>query len=178
MQRKRVHRFTGEIMKRPRFRGYVDENINMFEIHVGFSSASSANSLVLVDFLELCHCFQLTDLRSLRKVMWMLTNEEKFDQLMGIDKDGNGYRDFCMLTADTTIKSLVFARRFGSVFKFFWIESFNRLFRWLNRSEIGLGTLAEDFERHSIFTLGDLSRIYRHDVSQNRCVYFCICFFF
>ncbi|EYC44766.1 hypothetical protein Y032_0450g1675 [Ancylostoma ceylanicum] len=112
LHRKRLHRFSGEMVKRPRFRSYVDENVSMFEVH-------------------------LTDLRSLRKVMWMLTNEEKFDQLMGLDKDG--YRDPCMLTSDTPIKT------------------------WLNRSEIGLGSLAVDFERHSIFTLGDLSRVYRHD---------------
>ncbi|KAK6727268.1 hypothetical protein RB195_005149 [Necator americanus] len=114
LHRKRAQRFTGEIIKRPRYRGYSDENCHVYEIH-------------------------LTDIRKVRKVLWMLMNEEKFDQLMSLEKEGIPYREICVLTADTTIKA------------------------WLSRSEIGLGSLAVDFERNSIYTLGDLSRVYRHD---------------
>ncbi|VDK49900.1 unnamed protein product [Cylicostephanus goldi] len=71
-------------------------------------------------------------------------NEDRFDRMMELEmaREGNIFTDdFRTLTPDTTIKE------------------------WLNRGEIGLGSLSDVFERKSIYTLGDLSRIYRQDVS-------------
>ncbi|VDM76219.1 unnamed protein product [Strongylus vulgaris] len=79
LQRKRGNRFTSEIVKRPNFRGYLDETSASWELH-------------------------LTDIRKARKVVWLLMNEDKFDQLMSMAKEGNMFRDFCTLTADTPIK--------------------------------------------------------------------------
>uniref|UniRef100_A0A158PBU5 P53 domain-containing protein n=1 Tax=Angiostrongylus cantonensis TaxID=6313 RepID=A0A158PBU5_ANGCA len=84
--------------------------------------------------------FHFIDPHKASKCLWFLQNEEKFDQLVCMDIEENPFRDICVPTAGTRIRA------------------------WLGKRSIGLASLADEFERHSIFTLGDLARIYRHDI--------------
>ncbi|VDM52284.1 unnamed protein product [Angiostrongylus costaricensis] len=84
--------------------------------------------------------FHFIDPHKASKCLWFLQNEEKFDQLVCMDIEENPFRDICVPTAGTRIRA------------------------WLGKRSIGLASLADEFERHSIFTLGDLARIYRNDI--------------
>ncbi|KAJ1352090.1 induces growth arrest or apoptosis depending on the physiological circumstances and cell type [Parelaphostrongylus tenuis] len=80
------------------------------------------------------------DPRKASKFLWLLQNEDKLDQLLCLDVDRNPFRGIYAATAATSIKA------------------------WLNRQNIGLASFADKFERQSIFTLGDLARIYHYDI--------------
>ncbi|VDM53248.1 unnamed protein product [Angiostrongylus costaricensis] len=73
------------------------------------------------------------------KCLWFLQHEEKFDELICMEIDGNPFQDICVVTRGTLIKA------------------------WLTKRSIGLASHADKFESQSIFTLGDLASVYRHD---------------
>ncbi|KJH51792.1 P53 DNA-binding domain protein [Dictyocaulus viviparus] len=110
-QRKRVQRVGNDLNKRARYRDAIDDNCQLIECH-------------FVDAIKM------------KKCLWYLANEEKFDQLICMEMDNNPFRDICVVTTDTTLKA------------------------WLNKRDIGLGSLIDKFECHSIFTLGDLAKTF------------------
>ncbi|KAJ1349608.1 p53 DNA-binding domain, variant 2 [Parelaphostrongylus tenuis] len=114
-QRKRPQMPNHYTSKRTRSHEYSYDTSEVMEIHVN-------------------------DARKAIKVLWLLQNEDKLDQLLCLDVDGNPFREIYATTAATSIKT------------------------WLNRQNIGLASFADKFERQSIFTLGDLARIYHHDI--------------
>ncbi|VDM64182.1 unnamed protein product [Angiostrongylus costaricensis] len=73
------------------------------------------------------------------KCLWFLQHEEKFDQLICMEIEGNPFQDICVVTRGTLIKA------------------------WLTKRSIGLASHADKFESQSIFTMGDLASVYRRD---------------
>lgn len=112
--------------KRPQVRGnYTSKRTHCHE------HAADSNHVIEIHF---------ADPRKASKVLWLLQNEDKLDQLLCMDVDENPFREIYVPTAATSIKA------------------------WLNRPNIGLASFADKFERHAVFTLGDLARIYHHEI--------------
>lgn len=114
--RKRYARPVEGDYKRTRIvRSFAEESNNMYEIH-------------------------MNDARKFRKLVWLIMNEEKIEQLLSLDVEENPFRDTFMPNEDTLIKN------------------------WLVRQDIGLGALVDEFERRQLYTLGDLAKVYRGDL--------------